>query len=300
MLLRSSSTPVLNSWHPHFKDSSPEPEIVHQIPRNRSITLSASSSSLSWMDDSANNMTRALSETDLRDLSVPKKKPFTQLFGGLPVEDEEESKVEKGFSAYSRTASFGRGLFSFSELDEECGVGPMDDDTMSVLVGGEIGGGDGRTGRGRGGGGSDDTEDGRSGFWDSNHGNDSVDMYYQTMIEANPGNPLLLSNYAKYLKEVRADYVKAEEYCSRAILANPGDANVLSMYAELIWEGQKDASRAETYYDQAVKAAPDDCYVLASYAYFLWDAEEEDQVVGEGGSEKTPSFLHRAPLAAAS
>ncbi|KAF7806395.1 Signal transduction response regulator [Senna tora] len=296
MLLRSSSTPILNSWYPHSKDSSPEPEVVHQIPRNRSITLSASSSSLSRMDDSVNKMTRALSETDLLDLSVPKKKPFNQLFGGLSVEDEEQSKVEKGFNAYSRTASFGRGLFSFSELDEESEICLQNDGMLGVLVGGGIGGGGGRICGGGGGGGSDNG--------DSNHGSESVDMYYQTMIEANPGNSLLLSNYAKYLKEVRGDYVKAEEYCSRAILANPNDGNVLSMYADLIWEGHKDASRAETYFDQAVKAAPDDCYVLASYAHFLWDAEEDDDVAEEDASEKTetPSFFHGAPppLAAAS
>ncbi|KAK4257397.1 hypothetical protein QN277_006990 [Acacia crassicarpa] len=301
MLLRSSSTPILNSWHPHSKDSSPEPEIVHQIPRNRSITLSASSSSLSRMDDSINKMTRALSETDLRDLSVPKKKPFTQMFGGLSVEDEEENLVEKGFSAHSRTPSFGGGLFPFSELDEECEVGPEDDGgKVGVLVGGGIGGAAGGTiGCGGGGGGSDKGDYGRSASWDSNHGNDSVGFYYQTMIEANPGNPLLLSNYAKYLKEVRADYVKAEEYCSRAILANPSDGNALSMFADLIWEGHKDASRAEAYHNQAVKAAPDDCYVLASYAHFLWDAEDEDEdkVEEEGGSEKYPSFFHGAPPA---
>lgn len=30
-----------------------------------------------------------------------------------------------------------------------------------------------------------------------------TDLYYNLMIEANPGNPLLLSNYARYLKEVQ-------------------------------------------------------------------------------------------------
>ncbi|KAI4335709.1 hypothetical protein L6164_014331 [Bauhinia variegata] len=203
MLLRSSSTPLLNSWFSHTKDSSPEPEMVHQTPRTRSITLSASSSSLSMIDDSTKKMTRTLSETDIRDLSVPKKKFFNPLFNGLSIKDEEENKRERGFSAHSRTASSGRGLFTFSELDEDCEVGVNEQGSVSVLVGGEIGGGGGRICRGGGGGRSDNGDDERSGFWDSNHGNDSTDIYYQQMIEANPGNPLLLSNYAKYLKEAR-------------------------------------------------------------------------------------------------
>lgn len=41
--------------------------------------------------------------------------------------------------------------------------------------------------------------DGGEGFR-SHH--DSTDVYYESMIEANPGNALLLSNYAKFLKEV--------------------------------------------------------------------------------------------------
>ncbi|QHN77429.1 uncharacterized protein DS421_19g652630 [Arachis hypogaea] len=58
------------------------------------------------------------------------------------------------------------------------------------------------------------------GGWES----DKTHAYYQTMIQANPNNALLLGNYAKFLKEVRRDYPKAEEYLERAILANPGDA----------------------------------------------------------------------------
>lgn len=202
MLLRSSSTPILNSWLPHSKDSSPEPEIVHQIPRTRSISLSASSSSLSPINDP--RMTRALSETDLRDLSVPKAKPFHKLLNGIgiPVEEEEEEK-EMG-SSCARTASLdsGLGLFSSSGLDDGCEVATRDN-SLATLVGGGVGGGGGRIcGGAGGGGGSDGGDDGSSEFWDSNHGNDSTDVYYQKMIEANPGNPLLLSNYAKYLKDV--------------------------------------------------------------------------------------------------
>ncbi|XP_076912137.1 uncharacterized protein LOC143570350 [Bidens hawaiensis] len=135
--------------------------------------------------------------------------------------------------------------------------------------------------------------------------NDSTDLYYRNMIEANPGNAMVLGNYAKYLKEVRGDFVKAEEYCSRAILANPNDGNVLSMYADLIWETQKDAPRAQNYFDQAVQASPDDCYVMASYARFLWDADDEDEEEDEVDMNAlTPGFLNETaqlpPIAATS
>lgn len=105
----------------------------------------------------------------------------------------------------------------------------------------------------------------------------STDMYYRSMLEANPGNPLLLTNYARFLHEVQHDMAKAEEYYERAILASSGDAEVLSLYAKFTWETQKDATRAESYFDRAVKAAPDDCYVLSSYAHFLWNSEEEEE-----------------------
>lgn len=158
-----------------------------------------------------------------------------------------------------------------------------------------------------GGGSGSDSGDG-FGSWGSNHDSGgSTDAYYQKMIEANPGNSLLLANYARFLKEVRGDYRKAEEYCGRAIVANPSDGNVLSLYADLIWQTQKDSSRAELYFDQAVKAAPDDCYVLASYARFLWDAEdEEDEEDVIESSSPIPSKFYQGiappppPLAASS
>ncbi|XP_076920811.1 uncharacterized protein LOC143582015 [Bidens hawaiensis] len=138
------------------------------------------------------------------------------------------------------------------------------------------------------------------------NGSDDTDLYYQSMIEMDPSNSLVLVNYAKFLKEVRGDAMKAEEYCSRAILANPNDGTALSMYADLIWETQKDASRARSYFDQAVKVSPDDCYIMASYARFLWDAEEDDDEEEEQVSDlnqATTSFSLQfpvAPMAAAS
>ncbi|PWA54869.1 tetratricopeptide repeat (TPR)-like superfamily protein [Artemisia annua] len=109
--------------------------------------------------------------------------------------------------------------------------------------------------------------------WDYHENDKGVDSYYKSMIELNPDNALILGNYAKYLKEVRGDFTKAKEYCSRSILANGTDGNVLSMYADLVWKTQKDATSAQSYFEQAVEASPNDCHVLASYAEFLWDAE---------------------------
>jgi len=34
-------------------------------------------------------------------------------------------------------------------------------------------------------------------------GDDNTDVHYRKMIEANPGNGIFLSNYAKFLKEVQ-------------------------------------------------------------------------------------------------
>ncbi|URD97483.1 hypothetical protein MUK42_35859 [Musa troglodytarum] len=138
-------------------------------------------------------------------------------------------------------------------------------------------GGTGR--RGSGGGGGDAENDGSGGLnpSDSNHGNDATDAYYLQMMKADPGNSLILGNYAKFLKEVRGDVAKAQEYCERAILANPGDAGVLALDADLVWETSRDAPRAETYFRRAVQAAPGDRYILASYARVLWDAEEEEE-----------------------
>ncbi|KAM7268148.1 hypothetical protein ACFE04_010314 [Oxalis oulophora] len=246
MLLRSSSTPQLNSL------LIPEPESTtttttltchKKIPRNRSVSLlttycNSNTSPSNNHQASSKGMTRALSETDLKDMisAVPKKKPNVVLHGiDVSVREEEE------------------------ELDTGCETPRGFLSTLSYGGGG--------------------------GFGD-------------------PGNCLLLSNYAKYLKEVRGDFAKAEEYCSRAILMNPNDGTTLSMYADLMWQSHKDAPRAESYFDRAVQAAPDDSYVLASYAKFLWDAEEDDE---EDNEEimAPPSFFHgvslsRPPLAAAS
>jgi hypothetical protein len=173
-------------------------------------------------------MIKSQSESNLNEFCVftPKEKPPKKtLISETPIEELTEETDSQSGSL----------LFSSSGLDYD----------------GSGFGGSGGGGSGGGGGGCGNNE-----YLDG--GVNETDVYYKTMIDANPGNSLLLSNYARFLKEVRGDLVKAEEYCGRAILANPGDGGVLSLYADLIWQTHKDSVRAESYFDQAVKAAPGD------------------------------------------
>ncbi|KAK8629139.1 hypothetical protein V6N13_077993 [Hibiscus sabdariffa] len=244
MLLRSSSTPILNSLFPNSKDcpiSLPEPDF-RVVQRTSSVSFHSPSSIDEHKPSRPRNMGKAIIPTP-HSLQKQASDP------GKELESQPES------------CSIRRQLFSSSGLGDSGSV------MQTLIMGGGAGGG-GESGGGGGG----------SGFFESSsHGSDSTDVYYQKMIEANPGNPLLLGNYAKFLKEIRGDLDRAEEYCGRAILASPNDGSFLSLYADLIWHNQKDIQRANIYFDQAVKTAPNDCYVLASYANFLWNVEDEDE-----------------------
>lgn len=271
MLLRSSSAPIPNSLLPHSKESSsPEPEMILHLPR----TVSCSRQNLA--------------DTDLQTPSKQNCIPLSNVLKNqqsIKVKESDEGEEQQQKIHKKATPSV-RELFSSSGLDKlvldnkEGGVGKRVSKLQTLVMGDGMGSDGGRicggyNGNGRG------SDGGHGSGWDSsdenNHGSDETDVYYQNMIEANPNNSLLLGNYAKFLKEVRGDYPKAEEYLERAILADPGDANVLSLYADLIWQTEKNADRAEEYFDQAVKSAPDDCYVMASYAKFLWDVEEDEE-----------------------
>ncbi|KAM0037049.1 putative tetratricopeptide-like helical domain superfamily [Helianthus debilis subsp. tardiflorus] len=262
MLLRSSSNPALNSWLQQQQNpillSSPEPDFIHKNFRSPTLCLHSS-------NDSPKKISRSSSESDLVSFSVSKRRNSlsgaSSLLSSVSVEEDVEAE---------EIESKGLLLFSSSGLDVDEAV---------VVDGGGGGGGCGRIC-----GGGDD-------------GGDGTDGYYMNMIETDPGNSLILANYAKYLKEVRGDVLKAEEYCSRAILANPNDGTALSMYAELIWETHKDASRARSYFDQAVKASPDDCYVMASYARFLWDADEDEDEEEEEQVSNLNLATHEFPIA---
>ena len=75
------------------------------------------------------------------------------------------------------------------DVEEGIGFGIIRGSSYETEVGGGGGGGGGKR---RSGGRSDGGDDGE----------DSTDVHYREMIEANPGNGIFLSNYAKFLKEV--------------------------------------------------------------------------------------------------
>ncbi|KAI3709451.1 hypothetical protein L2E82_39213 [Cichorium intybus] len=250
MPIRSSANPALNSWIQQqnlHRLPSLKQHFIHQKLKSPTISLHFSSS----LNDSSKLVSRESSRCDSVGVSYSKRRNslndhihHTQCSISC-IEDDVLSKESD-----SRGMLFSS---SGSNSNEECRV-----QIMLNGDGGGVGGGRICTG-----GGSDAEY----------HENDGTDAYYLNMVEANPGNSLILGNYAKYLKEVRCDFTKAKEYCSRSILANPNDGNVLSMYAELIWETQIDSASAESYFDLAIQASPHDCHVMASYAGFLWDSE---------------------------
>ncbi|XP_073035963.1 uncharacterized protein [Primulina eburnea] len=277
MLLRSSSMPILNSWLPNSSAvlSSPEsdtlPLAFPQLTRIRSVCMTTS------FDDSPGRCSLTRQAVDHSDPKLGKS--LRRIGAPSPVKIKQEM-------GHMLLSSSGLGAAVGERVDEGCLITERKKTPQTVAAGGRGGGskGGGMCGGGRRsdyGSGSDSQD---PGSW---RGSEITDAYYETMIEANPGNPLFLANYAKFLKEVKGDLTKAEEYCGRAILANPNDGNVLSLYADLIWQTHKDSARAETYFEQAVKSDPNDCYVLASYARFLWDAdadhedEEEDLKTSE-------------------
>ncbi|KAF3335986.1 hypothetical protein FCM35_KLT20493 [Carex littledalei] len=99
---------------------------------------------------------------------------------------------------------------------------------------------------------------------------------YAELLRSDPGNPLLLRNYGKFLHEVEGDVKGAEDCYGRAILASPGDGELLMLYGMLVWENYREKERAGAYLQKATEVSPHDCMVLAAYAKFLWEVGDED------------------------
>ncbi|KAL7111215.1 hypothetical protein ACP275_05G074200 [Erythranthe tilingii] len=173
----------------------------------------------------------------------------------------EPDVARSGFRALSKLGS--RSFTALPEVDQHDGSTELGFPGGGMNKNSNSGGGGG--GGGNGSGGEDDRH--------------KMGEYYEEMLKSDPRNSLLLGNYAKYLREVEKDVVKAEEYYGRAILANPGecDGEVLSLYGKLIWDIHRDENRANFYFNQALLASPHNCMIMGSYANFMWEVEEEEE-----------------------
>ncbi|KAL4388453.1 hypothetical protein GQ457_09G022320 [Hibiscus cannabinus] len=103
-----------------------------------------------------------------------------------------------------------------------------------------------------------------------------IEDYYRRMVHENPGNPLVLSNYARFLHQSKGDLEGAEEYYLQSIQADPGDGETMSQYAKLVWDLHHDHDKASHYFELAIEANPGNSNVLAAFASFLWETDEDD------------------------
>lgn len=214
MLLKSTSTPILKSWI-HQPTLGMDLSIPFKTSRSISLSLSSppsppprssSLSSSSPISSSTKKILRTLSENDLKEVLNSKTKLFSTGFSHDVVENPEKEDEEENMGLETSLEK----LLSTSGLDESRVVGVNEDcaDVLGCHGGGSCGGGlcggGGDDGGGNGGGGGDEGSENWD-WWD--HGNESMDGYYQKMIKADPGNALLLGNYARYLKEVHTKYL---------------------------------------------------------------------------------------------
>ncbi|XP_065876698.1 uncharacterized protein [Euphorbia lathyris] len=311
MLLRSSSTPILGSLISSVSDTpnnfhrSPSP--YHQIGSFNFTSISCNSSPISpsvsdlglRRAQSGSNLEGSASAyDDYQNLANPKKIPGRQKCsmletipsfsldnsrGRFEEEDEEDGDYwseigdeEGGFEAEAN-GNLSNRAETVGLLDRSWNAGIEGErgfinEEMYLARGlGIDNNGNGSGGRGGGGGGGLHWTGGGDGG-----DRKGTEEYYKMMVQQNPGNPLLLRNYAQFLYQTKRDLLEAQEYYSRAILADPKDGEILSQYATLIWELNGNEEKTSSYHERAVQASPEDSHVHAAYASFLWEIEDDE------------------------
>ncbi|XP_047060668.1 uncharacterized protein LOC124667428 [Lolium rigidum] len=103
-----------------------------------------------------------------------------------------------------------------------------------------------------------------------------TEQRYEMAVSEEPGNALLLANFAQFLYLVQRDHDRAEHYFQRAVQAEPADAETLGWYAAFLWKARNDLAAAEETYQEAIAAEPSNGHHAAAYAHFLWNTGGED------------------------
>ncbi|MGV8127312.1 MAG: tetratricopeptide repeat protein [Methanothrix sp.] len=105
--------------------------------------------------------------------------------------------------------------------------------------------------------------------------NDRAEEYYKKSLELNPKSAPHLGNYAIFLEEIRKDYDRAEEYYKKSLELNPKSATHLANYANFLANIRKDYDKAEEYYKKSFEIRPDHAKTLGDYANFLADIRKD-------------------------
>lgn len=289
MMLRSSSTPILDSLHlagdglgvQHLHTVachlSPASDGLHDAPLGIRRTRSDGNIRSILSDEEHRPPPKCYSSSSRRSNSILDSIPSFSLYNPNAVAKEEEEEEEgedgganrEGSDTVGSLRSIGSGSAALPPLFLARGLGidRIGSDLFAAAAGdcgdfGDFGGC---------GGGKCDVLTGSGGE------QSDVETYYKKMVEENPNDALFLRNYAEFLYRTKGDPRRAEEYYSRAILAAPEDGEILSQYAKIVWEFHRDEERASIYFQKAVQASPQDSYVLAAYAGFLWETEEAEE-----------------------
>lgn len=207
MLLRSTSSPLLNSWLPSSCSSLSCPCSSKEA-HHESFGVSAEVVAIPRAPRRP-VITHALSDPDLSDLSAPvatvrKRRPLTASHkdeaSPRQTHDQDITHCIAGKSPRSSLLLSSSGLVDATSFPSfKSGV--HHDSILSNGFAGEGGGGSGNGYLGFSAERNEDDEDGKK------DGSTTVtDAYYQKMIQANPGNSLIVGNYAKFLKEVSISY----------------------------------------------------------------------------------------------
>lgn len=97
---------------------------------------------------------------------------------------------------------------------------------------------------------------------------------FRARLKENPKDPELLNNYGAYLKDIKRDAVRAEQYYRKALDQNPDHAAALNNLANALWErGEQD--EAQRLYERSVQVSPNNALFLVNYANFLTEARQD-------------------------